>query len=73
MPDKMAIHLPSSLTVKMIYERMREERTSDSMISQPQFYNLWKEFYPHVVIPPVINTLALYYAILLYVMHNVGE
>ena len=57
LPDKLVIHLPSSLTVKAVYERMVEEMTTCSMlhstVSQPQFYNLWKEFYPQVSIPTV--------------------
>ena len=52
MPDRLAIHLPSSLTAKAIYERMREER-GENVISQPQFYHLFREFFPHVVIPSV--------------------
>ena len=57
LPDKLVINLPSSLTVKAVYERMVEEMMGSSMlssfVSQPQFYNLWKEYYPHVSIPMV--------------------
>ena len=55
MPDKLAIHLPSSLTAKAIYERMREECGVENVISQPQFYklNLFHEFFLHVVIPSI--------------------
>ena len=54
LPDKLAIHLPSSMTVKGIFDRMCEELiTTTSLVSQAQFYNLWKEYYPHVTIPTV--------------------
>ena len=52
MPDKTAVHLPSSLTVKNVYERMKEE-CSQRIVSQPQFYNLWKQHYSNVTIPSV--------------------
>ena len=50
MPDKLAIHLPSSLTARAIYERMREERGVENVISQPQFYNLFHEFFPNNIV-----------------------
>lgn len=55
MPDKAAIHLPSMLTVKAVYERMKEDLETDQhiVISLPQFYHLWNEFYSHVSIPTV--------------------
>lgn len=59
LPDRLAIHLPSSLTMKGVYERMSEEMASNtcSVISRPQFYNLWKEYFPHITIPTVRNRL----------------
>lgn len=55
MPDKAAIHLPSMLTVKSVYERMKEDLEADKhiVISLPQFYHLWNEFYSYVSIPTV--------------------
>ena len=54
MPDKAVVHLPSSLTVKSVYDRMKEEfGLQREVVSQPQFYTLWKEYYPHVTIPAV--------------------
>lgn len=56
MPDKAAIHLPSMLTVvKSVYERLKEDLKTDKhiVISLPQFYHLWNEFYSHVSIPTV--------------------
>ena len=60
LPDKSAIHLPSMLTIKCIYSRMNEEiHAQDSdVISQAQFYHLWKEFYPHVSIPAFLSLLV---------------
>ena len=44
--------------MKGVYERMSEEMASSaSVISQPQFYNLWKEYFPHVTVPKVRNYL----------------
>ena len=60
LPDKLAIHLPSSMTVKSVYDRMCEERiTTTSVVSRAQFYNLWKEYYPHVTIPTVRITYCI--------------
>ena len=56
LPDKSIIHLPSMLTVKSIFARMNEEihsQDQSEVISQAQFYILWKEFFPHVSIPAV--------------------
>ena len=54
MPDKLAIHLPSMLSRKSVYERMKQERCdSASLVSQSQFYALWSQHYPHVTIPAV--------------------
>ena len=54
MPDKIAIHLPSMMSRKSVYERMKQERSDYvSLVSQSQFYSLWKQHYPHVSIPTV--------------------
>ena len=54
MPDKIAIHLPSMMSRKSAYERMKQERSDcASLVSQSQFYTLWKQHYPHVSIPSV--------------------
>ena len=54
MPDKIAIHLPSMLSRKSVYERMKQERSDcASLVSQSQFYTLWSQHYPHVTIPAV--------------------
>ena len=53
MPDKAAIHLPSMLTVKSVYERMKEDLEADKhiVISLPQFYHLWNEFIHMLAFP----------------------
>lgn len=54
LPDKAIMHLPSTLTMKSVYDRMKEDFGSQrETVSQPQFYNLWKEYYSHVTIPAV--------------------
>lgn len=55
LPDKMAIHLPSFLTNKMIYERLISEfrAKGEDHISSSHFYKLWSEEFPHVSIPKV--------------------
>lgn len=55
MPDRMAIHLPSSLNTRKVYERMKEDLHSSKavVVSQSQFYTLWKQQFPHVTIPKV--------------------
>ena len=60
MPDKAVVHLPSSLTMKSVFDRMREELDGQrEMVSQPQFYILWKEYYPHVTISAVSPTITI--------------
>ena len=45
LPDKAIVHLPSTLTMKSVYDRMKEDfRSQRETVSQPQFYNLWKEY-----------------------------
>lgn len=47
MPDKVAIHLPSMLSRKSVYDRMKQERSDcASLVSQSQFYGLWSQHYP---------------------------
>ena len=61
MPDKAAIHLPSMLTVKAVYEKVKQDLEMDQhiVISLPHFYYLWNEFYSHVSIPTVSNLALL--------------
>lgn len=54
MPHKTALHLPSMLTVKAVYERMQLDL--GQTVSQAQFYKLWNQHFPHVTIPPVSYT-----------------
>ena len=68
----MLVHLPSALTVKSVYERMLQDIaliSKEGAISQPQFYNLWKEFYSHVSIPAV-SASNLNLIIVLYYKEN---
>ena len=51
MPHKQALHLPSMLTAKAVYERMQLDLVQT--ISQAQFYKLWSQHFPHVTIPAV--------------------
>lgn len=49
------------MTVKGVYDRMCEELiTTTTIVSQAQFYNLWKDYYPHVTIPTVSSTCMHY-------------
>ena len=59
LPDRLMTHLPSSLTQRAVYERMKEEMSGvTSCVSLPQFYNLWKDYYPHVSIPSVSEVMV---------------
>lgn len=51
MPHKQALHLPSMLTAKAIYDRMQLDLVHT--ISQAQFYKLWTQHFPIVTIPAV--------------------
>ena len=51
MPHKQALHLPSMLTAKAIYERMQLDLVQT--VSQAQFYKLWNQHFPNVTIPAV--------------------
>lgn len=55
MPDRMAIHLPSFLNNTLVYNRFKEdcEERREEIISQTQFFSLWKAEFPHVSIPKV--------------------
>lgn len=53
MPDKVATHLPSSLTVKAVHERIRKDCGSEQIASQAQFYQLWRKFTHDVKVPAV--------------------
>ncbi len=61
MPDKAAIHLPSMLTVKGLFERMKDDlgASHHGIISLPQLYRLWQDIYPHVTIPAVSFCILL--------------
>lgn len=71
LPDKSVIHLPSMLTIKGVYSRMNEEidAQDSEVISQAQFYLLWKEFYPHVRIPAVSIAMILVKYGHIYIMY----
>lgn len=58
MPHKQALHLPSMLTAKAVYERMQLDLVQT--ISQAQFYKLWSQHFPHVTIPAVSALFYLY-------------
>ena len=56
MPDRPTIHLPSSLSKISIYQNMTEElqqRGKSVVISQSQFFDVWKTHFGHVTIPKV--------------------
>lgn len=56
MPDRPTIHLPSSLSKISIYQNMTEElqqRGKSVVISQSQFFDVWKTPFGHVTIPKV--------------------
>jgi len=58
-PDKKTIHLPSCFTKLSIYQRMCEENRSFNAqsIGLSQFYSIFQEHFPHVVIPKVRHTV----------------
>ena len=65
MPHKQALHLPSMLTVKAVYERMQLDLAQT--ISQAQFYKLWNQHFPNVTIPAV--SIIIIYD-MLYLLHT---
>ena len=56
-PDKKTIHLPSCFTRLSIYQRMCEENEAymynTSSIGLSQFYSIFRDHFPHVLIPKV--------------------
>ena len=60
MPHVKQIHLPHCLTKKDFYQKMRNELEGQGIpeseiISPSHFYQIWKKFFSHVVIPEVSN------------------
>lgn len=56
MPDRGTIHLPSCFSKLSIYQRLVQEfkdRRKDQIISQSQFFEIWKTHFHHVSIPKV--------------------
>ena len=56
MPDRPTVHLPSSLSKVSIYNEMVDDlrrRGKDVVISQSQFFEVWKLHFSHVTIPKV--------------------
>lgn len=56
MPDRATIHLPSCLSKLSVYQRMckaLKERGKTTVISQSQFFEIWKCHFSRVVIPKV--------------------
>jgi len=54
-PDNKTIHLPSCFTRLSIYQRMCEENSSFNApsVGISQFYSIFREHFPHVLIPKV--------------------
>ena len=54
-PDNKTIHLPSCFTRLSIYQRMCEENASfdATSVGVSQFYSIFREHFPHVLIPKV--------------------
>ena len=54
-PDQVKVHLPSCFNQHLVYERMRNEmeEVGEDCVSLQHFYRLWKEHFPHVIIPKV--------------------
>lgn len=56
MPDRATVHLPSCLSKLSIYTRMECElkaRRREKVVSQSQFFEIWKAHFHHVTIPKV--------------------
>ena len=56
MPDRATIHLPSCLSKLSVYHRMAsdlKERGRSQVVSQSQFFEIWKTRFHHVTIPKV--------------------
>ena len=62
MPNRGTIHLPSCFSKLSIYQRLVQEfkdRRKDQIISQSQFFEIWKTHFHHVSIPKVQVKLLL--------------
>lgn len=61
-PDNQTIHLPSCFTRLSIYKRMCEENQSYNTLSigLSQFYSIFNEHFPHVLIPKVRQSHYVY-------------
>ena len=57
LPHLMSVHLPSNLSKLTIYQRMtsefRNRKESSITISQSNFFRIWEEHFPDVIIPKV--------------------
>ena len=56
MPDRATVHLPSCLSKLSVYQRMAGElrqRGRSKIVSQSQFFEIWKTHFHHVTIPKV--------------------
>ncbi len=56
MPDRATVHLPSCLSKLSVYHRMASdlrERGRTKIVSQSQFFEIWKTHFHHVTIPKV--------------------
>ena len=54
MPDRGTVHLPSCLSKLGIYQRQVlefKDRGKAQVISQSQFFEIWKTHFHHVTIP----------------------
>lgn len=63
MPDRVAVHLPSMLSRRMVYEMMVEEcKDKDTRdIRQSQFYKLWDQHYSHVTNTCISLVIVVYH------------
>ena len=54
-PDKNRTHLPSCFTKVGLYNKMKAEHVSNGLnvVCLTQWYKLWNEHFPHVLIPKV--------------------
>lgn len=51
MPHRQALHLPSTLTQRAVYDKMKIE--FEKTVSVQQFYKLWNMHFKDVTIPAV--------------------
>lgn len=62
MPDRATVHLPSCLSKLCIYQRLEaemRERGRSQIVSQSQFFFLWKLHFSHVSIPKVSSVAKM--------------